>query len=205
MDIVGDRRFVEIPGDRLHELPPLMVRTSPDVRRLDKVMEMANDIVESEELLAEAALQDFTDMHEAERRRMDLAVNLVDQYLAFVAHWQWGDSILDWIRHCETQFQITHDLRNLLRPDLWPHASRCSFVTLLSDKSVRHDAIQLEKAVGMRLTFRQPPPIKCFSNQFLLYLNSTVASTAYNTWSHMAPDPIASLPPERFTFQVVAM
>ncbi|HYP07872.1 MAG TPA: hypothetical protein VER03_16690, partial [Bryobacteraceae bacterium] len=166
---------------------------------------MANDIVESEELLAEAALQDFTDMHEAERRRMDLAVNLVDQYLAFVAHWQWGDSILDWIRHCETQFQITHDLRNLLRPDLWPHASRCSFVTLLSDKSVRHDAIQLEKAVGMRLTFRQPPPIKCFSNQFLLYLNSTVASTAYNTWSHMAPDPIASLPPERFTFQVVAM
>jgi hypothetical protein len=111
MDIVGDRRFVEIPGDRLHELPPLMVRSSPAVKRLDKVMDMANDIVQSEELLAEAALQDWPDGHEAERRKMDLAVNLVEQYMSFVTQWQWGDSILDWIRHCETQFQITHDLR----------------------------------------------------------------------------------------------
>jgi hypothetical protein len=205
MDILGDRRFVEIPGDRLHELPPLMVRTSPGVKRLDRVMDMANDIVQSEELLADAAIQDWTDTHEAERRKMDLAVNLVEQYMSFVTQWQWGDSILEWIRQCETQFQITYDLRHILSPDLWPHASRCSFVTLLSDKAVRHDSVDLQQAVGMRLTFRQPPPIKCFSNQFLFYLNSTVATTAYDTWSHMAPDPIASLPPERFTFQVVEM
>lgn len=205
MDIVGDRRFVEIPGDRLHELPPLMVLTSPALKRLDKVVDMASDIVESEDLLAEGAVQDWADTHEAERRRMDLAINLVEQYMAFVTNWQWGDSILEWIRHCEAQFQITRDLRNVLRPDVWPHASRCSFVTLLSDKAVRPDSIDLQKAVGMRLTFRQPPPIKCFSNQFLFYLNSSVATTAYNTWSHMAPDPISSLPPERFTFQVLNM
>ena len=205
MDILGGRRFVEIPGDRLHELPPLMVRTSPEVRRLDKVVDMANDIVDSEELIADSAVQDWSDGHEAERRRMDLAINLVEQYMAFVQHWQWGDSILGWIRHCETQFQITSDLRSILRPDVWPHASRCSFVTLLTDKSVRPEHVDLEKAVGMRLTFRQPPPIKCFSNQFLFYLNSSMATTAYNTWSHMAPDPIASLPPERFTFQVLSM
>ena len=48
MDVVGDRRFVEIPGDKLHELPPLMVRTGHNVRRLDKVVDMANDIVQSE-------------------------------------------------------------------------------------------------------------------------------------------------------------
>ena len=70
-------------------------------------------------------------------------------------------------------------------------------MTLLSDKAVKAGGIDLEKAVGMRLTFRQPPPISCFSNQFLLYLNSSVASTAYQTWSHMAPDPVSSLPPER--------
>jgi hypothetical protein len=57
----------------------------------------------------------------------------------------------------------------------------------------------------MRLTFRHPPPIACFSNQFLFYLNSSVASTAYDTWSQLAPEPISSLPPERFTFQVVNM
>jgi hypothetical protein len=201
MDIVGDRRFVEIPGDKLHELPPLLVRGAPSVKRLDKVMGMASDIVQSEELLADEVTGDI----DVERRKMDLAINLVEQYLTFLSHWQWGDGIVGWIRQCETTFQFSQTLRNVLRPDVWPHASRCSFVTLLADKSVRPEGVDLHRAVGMRLTFRQPPPIACFSNQFLFYLNSSVANSAYETWSHMAPDPIASLPPERFTFQVVNM
>ena len=79
------------------------------------------------------------------------------------------------------------------------------FVTLLEDKAIETGGVTLEKAVGMRLTFRQPPPLKCFSDQFLLYLNSTVAHTAYNTWAAMSQSPISSLPPERFHFQVVNM
>src|SRR5690606_804346 len=106
---------------------------------------------------------------------------------------------------CETTFQYSEQLRRVLRPDIWPHAGRSSFVKLLEDKAVRPDRIDLECAVGTRLTFRQPPPIGCFSNQFLFYLNSSVASSAYQTWSQMAPEPISSLPPERFTFQVVDM
>jgi len=47
--------------------------------------------------------------------------------------------------------------------------------------------------VGLRLTFRQPPPIDCCSNQFLLYLNSTVADTAYRTWSHLVPEALMLL------------
>lgn len=209
MDIVGDRRFVEIPGDKLHELPPLMIRTTPGVKRLDKVMEMASDIVQSEEMLAEGAMDEFASGDlvdlEMQRRKMDLAINLVDQYLGFLTHWQWGDGIVEWIRQCETTFQFSRELRPVLRPDVWPHASRSSFVTLLTDKAVPHGAVSLERAVGMRLTFRQPPPIGCFSNQFLFYLNSTVATSAYETWAHMAPDPVSSLPPERFTFQVLEM
>jgi len=205
MDIVGDRRFLEIPGNKLHELPPLLVHTNPHVKRLDKVVGMASEMVQSEDLLAEASMTDPLSELNVERRTMDLAINLVEQYLSFVATWHWGDGILEWIRQCEATFQFTRELQNVLRPDVWPHAGRSSFVTLLSDKAVNTDGIQLEKAVGMRLTFRQPPPISCFSNQFLFYLNSTVASTAYDTWAHLAPDPISSLPPERFTFQVVAM
>lgn len=202
MDILGDRTFVEIPGQRRHELPPLLVRTSPFVRRLDKVMSMATEIVQGEDLLAEPSFPiSEIDM---ERRRMDLAINLVEQYLSFLSTWHWGDGILEWIRQCETTFHVTSELRNVLSPDVWPHASRCSFVTLLSDKVARTD-IDYEKAVGLRLTFRQPPPIGCFSNQFLFYLNSTVGTTAYQTWSHLAPAPISSLPPERFEFQVVNM
>lgn len=205
--IVGDRKFVEIPGGRLHQLPPLLVRMSPSVKRLDRVMEMAEQLVEQEEILPpdlSATPLDF------ERRRMDLAVNLSEQYLNFVLHWKWGDDVLEWIRQCETTFGTQSDLRNLLRADLWPHANRSSFVTLLEDKALLDKAydthgVAIEKAVGMRLTFRQPPPLKCFSDQFLLYLNTSIAGTAYHTWAGMSPDSASSLPPERFHFEVVNM
>ncbi len=201
MDILGDRKFVEVPGTTTHELPPLLVRMSPHVSRLDRVMDMANQLIEQEDMIPVGPVAEV----EMDRRRMDLAVNLVDQYLAFVQHWQWGDSILEWIRQCETTFDTRVDLRNLLRADLWPHAGRSSFVMLLEDKSVETGGVGLAKAMGMRLTFRQPPPLKCFSNQFLFYLNSTVATSAYQTWSQMSPSPISSLPPERFQFQVLDM
>src|SRR5215472_15380258 len=202
MDIIGERKFVEVPGARTHELPPLLIRTTPKVKRLDRVVGMANSIIESEEMIAPAPIDALSPELDIERRRMDLALNLVDQYLGLILHWQWGDSILEWIRQCEMTFECCLELRHLLRTDLWPHAGRSSFVTLLADKSISTEGVELEKAVGLRLTFRQPPPISCFSNQFLFYLNSSVANTAYNTWAHMSP-PISALPPERFTFQVV--
>ena len=205
--ILGDRKFVEVPGSKTHELPPLLVRTAVGVKRLDRVMEMANDLIEREDMLAPPPID--TDpargQLDLERRKMDLALNLIQQYLEFVQHWRWGDDVLEWIRQCETTFETRMDLRNLLRADLWPHAGRCSFVKLLEDKAVETGGVALEKAVGMRLTFRQPPPLKCFSDQFLLYLNSTVGNTAYQTWAGLSQSPVSSLPPERFTFQVVNM
>jgi hypothetical protein len=205
MDIVGERKFVEVPGGKTHELPPLLVRMSPGVKRLDRVMNMANNIIVSEEMMADLPGDAFAADAEADRRKMDLALNLVDQYLHLVTQWQWGDSILEWIRQCEITFGSRMELRNLLRPDLWPHAGRSSFVTLLTDKAVGAQGIKVENAVGLRLTFRQTPPMSVFSNQFLFYLNSSVTSTAYQTWAHMSPDPVSCLPPERFTFQVVNM
>ena len=203
MDIVGDRKFVELPGGKTHELPPLLVRTSPKIKRLDRVVNMANDLIDAEDMLLTASIEGLDP--EADRRKMDLAINLADQYLRFVTEWQWGDSILEWIRQCEITFGTRMELRNLLRPDVWPHAGRSSFVVLLEDKAVPSEGVELEKAVGLRLTFRQPPPISCFSNQFLFYLNSTLASTAYQTWAHLSPAPLSSLPPERFTFEVIDM
>lgn len=206
MDILGNRKFVEVPGEKTHELPPLLVRTAPKVRRLDRVVGMANDIVDSEDMIPIPAMEGLGEYEsEFDRRKMDLAINMVDQYLHLVTQWQWGDSILEWIRQCEITFGTRLELRNLLRPDVWPHAGRSSFVTLLGDKAVSSVGIELDEAVGLRLTFRQPPPISCFSNQFLFYLNSSVASTAYQTWAHMSPDPVSCLPPERFSFDVIDM
>ena len=201
MDIVGDRSFVEIPGDKTHELPPLLIRAKNIVNSLDRILEMAGDIVESEEMIAALPLDENTKL-DFERRRMDLALNLVEQYMNLVSHWQWGDSILEWIRQCETTFDTRTDLRRLLRTDVWPHAGRSSFVTLLADKHVQPEGVPLAEAVGLRLTFRQPPPLACFSNQFLLFLNSRVAVSAYDTWASLSPVPVSSLPPERFSFQI---
>ena len=159
---------------------------------------LAADIVDTEDMLPFLP----ADQSVVDQRKYDLALQLAERYLGLVAHWQWGDSILEWIRQCEITFGAEETLRKLLHVDLWPHASRSSFVTLLADKAVPTHGVGIEKAVGLRLTFRQPPPIDCFSNQFLFYLNSTVADTAYQTWSHLTTEPSAHLPPERFHFQV---
>jgi hypothetical protein len=205
MDIIGDRRFVEIPGEKQHELPPLLVHSSPHMKRLDKVMDMANRIVESDDMIAPELLDEVAAALDVDRRKMDLALTLVEQYKGLAMHWQWGDDVLEWIRQCETTFDTNRDLRNVLRPDVWPHAGRSSFVTLLTDKSVETNGIELDKAVGLRLAFRQLPPIGLFSDQFLFYLKSALAATAYQTWTHMVPDPVSSLPPERFHFQIYSM
>jgi hypothetical protein len=213
MDIIGDRRFVEVPGEKTHELPPLLVKTVPDVKRMDKMMGIASDIIEQEDMVSMAdeatgsiELGQMEDLRlDLDRRRMDLALNLVEQYLGLLTHWQWGDSVVEWIRQCEITFGTRVELRNLLRNDLWPHAGRCSFVQLLEDKAVETPGVELEKAVGLRLAFRQMPPIRCCSDQFLFYLNQTVANTAYQKWQSMTPAPVAALPPERFSFEVVNM
>jgi hypothetical protein len=204
MEIVGDRKFVEVPGGKKHELPPLLVKTVPEVKRLDKMMGVAAEIIQQEDMvpvLTEVLGEDDL----LERRRMDLALNLVDQYMGLLSHWHWGDAVIEWIRQCEITFGTRVELRNLLKSDVWPHAARSSFVTLLEDKAVETRGVQLEKAVGLRLAFRQMPPIRCCSDQFLFYLNNSVAKTAYQTWFNMTPSPISSFPPERFEFEVVNM
>jgi hypothetical protein len=209
MDILGDRHFVEIPGERTHELPPLLVKTAAHMKRLDRAVDMAATIIDSEDMIASLPLDSVAGDNEVERRKMDLALNLVDQYLKMIKAWQLGDGIVEWIRQCEITFETRAELRTLLRSNVWPHAGRSSFVELLHDKGVDKPAadlgaVDLERSVGLRLTFRQPPPIGCFSNQFLFYLNSPVATSAYQTWAHMNP-PALAFPPERFTFQVVNM
>ena len=205
MDIIGDRRFVEVPGGKTHELPPLLVKTVPDVKRLDKMMSIAAEIIEQEDMIPAIAGDTLAAEEIVDRRKMDLALNLVDQYLGLLSHWHWGDAVIEWIRQCEITFGERLELRNLLRSDLWPHAGRSSFVTLLEDKDIQTEGVQLEKAVGLRLAFRQMPPIRCCSDQFLFYLNKSVAQTAFQTWLNMTPSPISSLPPERFEFEVVNM
>jgi len=195
---MSDRHYIEVPGNRTHELPPLLIHGegAANATHVEDVLDLAEDIVEAEDMILPA------DEGVVEQRKHDLALQLVERYFGLVAHWQWGDSILEWIRQCEITFGAEETLRKLLHPDLWPHASRSSFVTLLADKAVPMRGVGLEKAVGLRLTFRQPPPIDCFSNQFLFYLNSTVADSAYQTWAHMTTEAQVCLPPERFHFQV---
>ena len=191
-----DGRYIDIPGSKTHELPPLLVHSAVEhapERDIDSVLGEAEDML---------AISDASE-DVLEQRRFELALQLREQYKGLVSHWLWGDSILEWIRQCEITFEGEDTLRRLLHPDVWPHASRASFVTLLMEKDVPTHGVALDRAVGLRLSFRQPPPIDCVSSQFLFFLNSTVASTAFQTWSRLIPQAPALLPPERFHFEVV--
>lgn len=200
MDIIGSKRYVEIAGDKTHELPPLLIsETMPGPKRLEKVLSMAEEIVATDEIIP------VVDDADLDRRRYDLAVQFSEQYLGLRAHWRWGDAVLEWVRQCETTFELNVALRGLLRPDVWPHAGRTSFIRLLEDKHVDLGDVDLTKALGLRLAFRHLPPLACCSDQFLVYLNQSIATTAFSTWAGMTPDPVAALPPERFEVRVVRM
>jgi hypothetical protein len=194
-----DQQYIEIPGSKTHELPPLLVHSGEQQASDETTAELASVMSEAEDMLA--ASDENQEM--VEQRKFELALQLAQQYKDLMAHWFWGDGILEWIRQCETTFENENTLRQLLHPDVWPHANRASFVTLLVDKGVGTPLVELERAVGLRLTFRQPPPIDCFSNQFLFYLNSKIAGTAYQTWSHLASWAATAFPPERFHFEIL--
>lgn len=204
MQILGNRRFVEIPGTRTHELPPLLIGALSESPRAEKALEIAEELVEQEGLIPlpgeDPAVEPLL-----ERRRLDLAIQIVEQYYGLLSHWKLGDAILEWIRQCETTFERRQELRPLLRPDVWPHAGRSSFVTLLQDKAVDTRGLDPEKAVGTRLSFRQPPPLDICTEQFLFYLRSRLAQAAYQAWASLTPEPVSSLPPERFVFEVHAI
>ena len=193
---MGDQRYIEIPGSKTHVLPPLLVHPGGETPA-----DLSSVMVEAEDMLA------ATDASEdvLEQRKFDLACQLAERYRGLLSHWFWGDSILEWIRQCEITFENEDTLRRLLHPDVWPHASRASFVELLREKALPNAGGTLEKAVGLRLTFRQPPPIDCFSSQFLFYLDSRVADSAYQTWSHLVLDVPTLLPPDRFHFDVLSV
>ncbi len=193
-------KYISIPGTRTHELPPLLVQHGePEQGEAGSISALDSMMIEAEEMLPPIDAEDTL----LEQRKIDLALQLTGQYRALRSQWQWGDSVLEWIRQCEITFECEEVLRKLLHPDVWPHASRASFVALLEEKHVAIPGIALERAVGLRLTFRQPPPIDCFSNQFLLYLNSSIATSAYQTWAHLVPDEPVLFPPNRFHFEVV--
>ena len=191
--------YIEIPGSKTHELPPLLVHSAAEHVPEDDDAGMSSVMLEAEEMLAESD----ADQEIREQRKFDLALQLTEQYRGLMSHWLWGDSVLEWIRQCEITFECEETLRKLLHPDVWPHASRASFVTLLMEKHVPTHGVALEKAVGLRLMFREPSPIRCLSSQFLFYLYSVVSDTAYQSWSQLIAETPELLPPERFHFDVL--
>ena len=142
MDIVGGRKFIDVPGDRTHELPPLFVRTDPEVKNLDKMMDVAADIIEQEDMVPAVAIDRMVPEQIVERRKLDLALNLVDQYLGLLKHWHWGDAIIEWIRQCEITFEERRELRHLQKRSLAACRSQqfCCFARRQRRSDRRHSA-----------------------------------------------------------------
>src|SRR5437763_9075033 len=120
-----DERYIEVPGSKTHELPPLLVHTVTDTQT-----DLSSVMLEAEDMLAASDAGEEV----IEQRKLDLALQLTAQYKGLMSHWFWGDSVIEWIRQCEITFESEGTLRTLLHPDVWPHASRASFVELLREK-----------------------------------------------------------------------
>ena len=196
-----DQRYIEIPGSKTHGLPPLLVHSTEEQEPEESTVELASVMSEAEDMLAASD----EDQETVEQRKFELALQLAEQYRSW---WRIGSGAMGfWSGFASAKPRSSNEntLRQLLHPDVWPHANRASFVTLLADKGVGTPRVELERAVGLRLTFRHPPPIDCVSNQFLFYLNSKIAGTAYRTWSHLVPHEAAAFPPERFHFEVLSI
>src|ERR1700687_5954075 len=88
-DVMSEQRYVEIPGSRTHELPPLLLHCSTDT-----VADLASVMLEAEDML----LSTDVEREILEQRKLDLALQLTEQYKGLVSHWLWGDSVIEWIR-----------------------------------------------------------------------------------------------------------
>ena len=142
-------KYIDIPGSETHELPPLLVHWAAEHSAEERECDLQSMMPEAEDMLAAGP----GDQIEMEQRKFELALQLSEQYKGLVAHWSWGDSVLEWIRQCEITFESERVLRTLLHPDVWPHASRASFVALLIEKGIPTPGVALDRAVGMRLRF----------------------------------------------------
>jgi len=150
-----DGRYIDIPGIKTHELPPLLLHTAAEYPPAESA-DLSSVMLEAEDMLPAA---DVT-CEILEQRKLDLALQLTEQYKGLLSHWLWGDSILEWIRQCEITFDSEEALRRILHPDVWPHASRASFVWLLIDKHVPTHGVELENfppAAAHRLLLQSVP------------------------------------------------
>ena len=196
---IGERRFFKIPGNNKFELPPFFMEKELILQ--SNILELAEKIVESDMI---DVSEYFTKEGLVENARINLALNFADQYYKFCATWHFGNAILDWIRHCQSTFKYNHILCHLLGPDLWPHVGQKSFVNLLADKSVC--SLKCAKtSLGLRLMIRKRLPLDCCTDDLLFYLGQKVTETAYNEWAGKLSEPVKSLPPERFYFEVLSI
>ena len=187
---MSEQRYVEIPGSKTHELPPLLLHVPADA-----ATDLTSVMLEAEDMLGSTdAEQEIL-----EQRKFDLALQLTEQYKGLsrtgpgaIACWNGSGSA-----------KSPSNPRACCENCCIPMSGRMPAAPASSNCCARRrfppGGVALDRAVGLRLTFRQPPPIDCFSSQFLFYLNATVADTAYHTWSQTP----ALFPPDRFHFDVL--
>jgi len=107
-----DKQYVQIPGIRNHELPPLLVKTSPPEVDFDKILGTACKLVD-EDIITPAFLRgtraEMEEMSDESTRRA-LGTKVLEDYQNFLRHWQLGYDIMEWVRQCVTTFETRADL-----------------------------------------------------------------------------------------------
>ena len=83
---MSDQRYVEIPGSKTHELPPLLLHCATV-----SATDLTSVMLEAEDMLASTDAGEET----LDRRKLDLALQLTQHYKGLLSHWFWGDSVIE--------------------------------------------------------------------------------------------------------------
>src|SRR5579871_5363418 len=85
-----DERYIEIPGSKTHELPPLLVHSAAEHSGDEDEGDLAAVMSEADDMLAASDVDEVI----LDRRRYDLALQLKEQYKGMLSHWLWVESAL---------------------------------------------------------------------------------------------------------------
>lgn len=191
---IGGLKFVELPGNHIIELPPLILSTVNnkfEYKNIKTVFEKNDRLIDK-------------NVDPEKIRHFDLALNILNLYSEFSKTWSTGNCIFRWIEQCRTNRNINDPLSPVLAKT-WPdNLDLLRFGHLIEAKRIELDGKDIYSCLGIRYMFDQIPPIEYLSSEYLAIQDQIARNNFCNAIKNCVQSDTL-LPTERFNFQVIKL